>query len=166
MKRKRILIILIATALLLCTSLYIHSKYFFNPITFKKDNITYLPFSWYEKPMMYSYESLTNKNISSENIQSDKDINFIYRELKKSKIIGPIQLENGTELSKPLIGQLIINSSKSGGCTVTTLKWFGKDSDVCEVSGEFLINNKRTTTKLIIEITSDLKSFLMSKFEE
>lgn len=158
--------IFISIALLFCTSMYIHSKYFFNTITFKKDNITYLPFSWYQKPMVYSYRSFTNNKVKGEKIENNKDISFIYRELKKSKIIGPIQLINRTESDKPLIGDLNINSSKSGGCTVTTLLWYGKESDICEVSGEVLINNQRTTTNLIIEITSDLRKFLISKFGE
>jgi hypothetical protein len=166
MKRKRIFIILTIIALLFCTTFYIHSKYFFNPITFKEDNITYLPFTWYQKPMIYSYRSLVNNKIKGENIERDKDISFIYRELKKSKIIGPIQLNNGAEPIKPLIGNLTIKSSKSGGCNVTTLMWYGKESNICEVSGGFLINNQRTNTNLVIEITSDLKNFLVAKFDE
>ena len=163
MKRKRILIILIAAVLLLSTSLYVHSKYFFNPLTFKEDNITYLPFSWYEKPMKYSYVSFVNGNIKGENIEREKDIKFIYAELKKSKIIGPVQLKNGTVTSRQFVGGLVINSPK---CTVTVLKWFGKDSEVCEVSGEYIIDNKKTNTQLEVELTSDLKKFLLSKFQE
>lgn len=118
------------------------------------------------EPMVYSYRSLANNKIKGENIERSKDISFMYRELKKSKIIGPIQFNNEAEPIKLLIGDLTIKSSKSGGCIVTTLMWYGRYSEICEVPGEFLINNQRTTIKLVIEMTSDLKNFLIAKFDE
>ncbi|EPZ42468.1 hypothetical protein N007_14885 [Alicyclobacillus acidoterrestris ATCC 49025] len=41
-------VLLIVAALL---GTYIHDKYFFNPLTFRNNDILYLPWKWYTKPL-------------------------------------------------------------------------------------------------------------------
>jgi hypothetical protein len=163
MKRKVVIIILILLIPII-VSIYIHKKYFFNPITFKQDSITYLPFTWYEKPLTYSYISRTNGKIKGKNIKNDKDINFMYKELKKSKLIGPIISMNRMIENKPLAGELIIYSSKSGECVVTDIRCYGRTSDICEVSGQITIGDNKINTDLLIKPTSNLKKFFDKKF--
>lgn len=51
---------------------YIRQVYFFNPLTFHKDDVTYLPFKWYRNPLLVEYHQ-------SNHINQKKDVSFTNR---------------------------------------------------------------------------------------
>jgi len=148
------------------TYIYFNSTYFFSPILYKPDSITYLPFYWYKRPMTYQYYTYKNNKIKSEIKDSDSDIRFIYDELKKSKIIGPGVLIDNKKYNIPddYIGELSIWSSigKERGM-VNNITWYGSKINICKVTGMYKLNQHDTTCDLYIEVTKPLSEFLKSK---
>ncbi|MCX8129482.1 MAG: hypothetical protein N3I35_05200 [Clostridia bacterium] len=163
--RTKAVVVVLVFIIMFAAGIYINNNFLFSPLTFKRDSITYLPYNWYAKPMAYSYMNYDNEKIKGDNINNEEEIKLIYKELKKSRLLGPIQHIDifKSQLEGRIQGGLYINSSYSDGCTVTDLKWFGSNSDICEISGSLKLNGNDTTTNLYIKMTPELKEFLNSK---
>lgn len=166
MKFRKIIFIIISIIICIFGVLYINTTYFFNPITFKNDSITHLPFTMYKNPMVYSFQYYEKSDLYIENINDEKTISLIFKELKKSNILGPV--EDGILAKKikgsNLKGHLWVNSYAMTGVTVMELRWYGVKSGVCEVSGQYSVNGKKVSTMLIVETTSLLKDKLRTIF--
>jgi hypothetical protein len=159
--KKKIMIATIVILLLTIFGLYINSTYFFSPLTFRQDNITYLPFTWYSTPMIYSYEGHDKfLGVSGYDIKNNADIRFIYKQLKMGKVINYEILK--TKSDEIAEGILVINSKNS---TVTHITWFGNDNNICAVNGQYKVKGKVTQTKIYIEMTPELKDFFDLKFK-
>lgn len=161
MFKKIILGLLIFSLIIVFYSIH---TYFFNPFTFERDSITYLPFKYYKNPMFYSYWNY-DKNISEERIYNEEEIRFIYKELKKSKILGPNR-PNTLSRSEGIFVIYTRSKMNSRFSNATDIGWYGQDCNIIDVSGLWKINDVDTTITLYVNITDELKEFLNSKFNE
>ena len=165
-RKKGIIIALILAILGIGTYFYIRSTYFFSPIFFKTDSITYLPFYEYKRPMTYQYYSYKNNKVKGDIKDGEDDISFIYDELKKSKIIGPGVIIDSKKYNIPdeYIGELSIWSSigKERGM-VNNITWYGSKTNICKVTAMYKLSQQSTACDLYIEVTKPLSEFLKSK---
>jgi hypothetical protein len=98
-RRKSVLmaisLFLIGTALV---TAYVHDKYFFNPLTFRNDDVLYLPWKWYTKPLnMQIFELVPSANKLVE-IKDPIQIKYVISELEKGSTIKSIPFK---ELNHP-----------------------------------------------------------------
>jgi hypothetical protein len=152
---------------------YINNTYFFNPLSFKKDSITYFPYDIYQKPMAYTYEKggYTGKG---DFIKNETHIKFLYKQFKQSKIIGN-SINQPRKLGKPF-GCISIYSNVDSSKTaaiVTHFFWYGttKANDIAEITGEVDTKSEipgKTEKKegyLYIKMTPELIQFLQKNFK-
>lgn len=55
MNRPLVIASALGLAALLAAGLYVRATYFFNPLPFKKDEVTHLPWTWYRRPMAVDF---------------------------------------------------------------------------------------------------------------
>jgi len=94
--KKTYLWIIIIVFCLVSSLTYINTKYFFNPLTYETDKITNEPWYWYENPLYFSINNLspTNSGKGYALVESKKEIEFLFNELKKSE---PFSRDNKSE---------------------------------------------------------------------
>ncbi|MRH41645.1 hypothetical protein GH741_03030 [Aquibacillus halophilus] len=73
---------------------YISQNYFFNPITFEKDNVTYLDWSFYQNPLQIDY-MVRNENHKWEttSIREKEEIHYVFNKLKEANPLFNKDLE-------------------------------------------------------------------------
>lgn len=104
-QRKKVLITSLIVIVVLL-GFFINTKYFFNPILYKKDNITYLPWNWYTNPMSIEYNSLdliSSYGWKTIKIKDKQEINLVFEELKKSEQISEYKTVNSKILNEIII---------------------------------------------------------------
>jgi hypothetical protein len=110
-QRKKILIAcsIVLIALVVLSGLFINNKYFFNPILYKKDNITYLNWTWYTNPLSIEYDSLkigSSQGWKTIKIKDKQEIKIVFEELKKSE-----QIPEYKNIDLKLLHEVIIRPS-------------------------------------------------------
>jgi hypothetical protein len=95
-KSKVIILIIVVSVI------FINHIYFFNPITFQKDKITYLPWYWYKKPLQVEY-LVSGEKWKTYIVQDSSEVKFVISELKKSSQINQQQATSDTEGNKAMI---------------------------------------------------------------
>jgi hypothetical protein len=95
-KAKVIILIVVVSVI------FINQIYFFNPISFQKDKITYLPWYWYKKPLQVEY-LVSGEVWKTFIVQDSSEVKFIISELKKSSQINQQQATSDTEANKAMI---------------------------------------------------------------
>lgn len=88
--RKRWLILASVLVIVCGVFIYFQQRYFFNPLTFRNNNILYLPFSWYKKPLQVQVVELNLGSPSSDVGYTTFDpnqIRFVVRELEKGLVV-------------------------------------------------------------------------------
>ncbi|MDB5053197.1 MAG: hypothetical protein JWM44_1247 [Bacilli bacterium] len=97
-KAKVIIFILVVSVI----SIYINHIYFFNPISFKQDKITYLSWNWYKKPLQVEY-LVAGEKLKTYIFQDSSEVKIVISELKKSSPINQQQSTSDTEGNKAMI---------------------------------------------------------------
>lgn len=72
----------------------IHTKYFFNPLTFRNNHVLYLPWKWYTKPLtmqIFTLEPGLNKRVD---VRDAKPITYVLSELEKGSKAQAIPATN------------------------------------------------------------------------
>ncbi len=157
MRRYRAIGILIVILVLLVT--LFSRRFFFNPITFEENGITYLPFKEYRNPMSYSY---WGDNIEVKDVHNNKDIHYLYDQLLLCEKLG-------TNIPDDLIaednGCLSIYSyhPELGKANTTDLWWLGGESDIIRVGGRWEISGVVVSSQYV-RLTPGLKAFLNQLF--
>jgi hypothetical protein len=88
--RKKWLVLISALAILSSVFIYFQQRYFFNPLTFRKNNVLYLPFKWYKKPLQIQVAEIKLNSSSRAKGYTTFDpheIRFVVRELEKGKVV-------------------------------------------------------------------------------
>ena len=106
--KKRILIVssIGLTALIIFLCLFSNNRYFFNPVFYKKDKITYLPWTLYKNPMSIEYNSLdlnSTDGLKTIKIMNNQEIKVVFDELKKSQQISEYDDKNSRLLNEIII---------------------------------------------------------------
>lgn len=154
MNRKKIIIGLFTVAIILI-GIILNTVFLFNPLTFRKDKATHLPYTWYRKPITFFVQG---NGPTKELLEMDESPKFIYTELNKVEVLGSLfdnnlrQQYNTTEK-----GQLDMKSYKNG--IVTKIRWYGETSDVCSTTGNF-------GYEAIVKMTPELKEHLNTLFTD
>lgn len=84
-------VVLISVLIIVCgIFIYFQRTYFFSPITFRSNNVLYLPFKWYKNPLQVQVVKLNLGNPSSNVGYTTFDpnqIRFVIRELEKGAVV-------------------------------------------------------------------------------
>ncbi|OIJ20119.1 hypothetical protein BKP45_10040 [Anaerobacillus alkalidiazotrophicus] len=131
---------------LIGTLAYITTTYYFNPITFKKDDVTYLEWSWYKKPLTLEYLVLEGDDWKVKYIDDENEIKFVFDELKKSPIIYNFEIEYKSE-----IREVIVRSGDGGILLRVRQEWAGD---------KFILKHNMT----YLELTDDLIELFDNRF--
>lgn len=78
-------------ALFVCSGLvYLHHTYFFNPLTFRRSPVLYLPFSWYQRPLQVDVVDIrpTAHTIRYRTF-SPRAVRFVIGQLTKATVVRP-----------------------------------------------------------------------------
>lgn len=143
-RKKRTLIVssIGLIALIMFLGLFINNRYFFNPVFYKKDNITYLPWTWYKNPMSIEYNSM---DLNSTNgwktikIKNKQEIKVVFDELKKSQQISEYDDKNSRFLN-----EIIIRSSDDSVDLDIFVGADGKSAQVKSTNTFVKLTNKLT----------------------
>lgn len=137
-------------------SLIISNVFLFNPLTFKRDRITHRPYTYYKKPITYV---LVTAGGAKELKNMSTDAIFVYSELKRCEILGSISDENLRKQLKLVNQEGLIQIITWSNLNLSKIRWYGKDSDVCSISGQF-----DTTSEVWVKMTPKLKENLNEIF--
>jgi hypothetical protein len=144
--------------------IHLNNTYFFNPVFFKKDRITHLPYDCYQKTMAYTYEKGGFSGKKNNLIRNDQHIRFLYEQFKQSKVIGNA-VSKQRNLGRPF-GCIAIYSdvdSPRQSSIVTEFYWYGKSvNEIAEVTGRI---NPKLVGYLYIKMTPELRRFLKENFK-
>lgn len=152
--KKKVVIYFIVISLLL---ILFNNFFLFNPFTYKRDHITHDSFASYTKPVSI----LLMKNGDSMEIQDvEKDVKKIYKELRKSEVVGPVYDKGLREETKLPYTKGLINI-QSRKYVVTKIDWYGKNSDYCSLMTVY--DDKVYDS--VIKMTPELRELLNSYFE-
>jgi hypothetical protein len=102
-KFKKVLsLVAIISFIIMCSFVVISRVYFFNPFTFKKDNITYSDWHQYKNPVSLTIEYYDEqfKGVH-KTIQKKDTLLYILNELKTSPRISKSNYEAPTSFDKP-----------------------------------------------------------------
>jgi len=143
-RKKRTLIVssIGLIALIMFLGLFINSRYFFNPFFYKKDNITYLPWTWYKNPMSIEYNSMdlnSTDGWKTIKIKNNQEIKVVFDELKKSQQISEYDDENSRFLN-----EIIIRSSDDSVDLDIFVGADGKSAQVKSTNTFMKLTNKLT----------------------
>jgi hypothetical protein len=97
-KAKVTICILVVSVISIC----INHIYFFNPITFQQDKITYLPWHSYKNSLQVEY-LVSGEKQEKFTVQDSSEVKFVFEELKKSSPINQHQVTRDTEENKAMI---------------------------------------------------------------
>ena len=90
--RKRWLFLTSLLVILCGFLIYYQRTYFFNPLTFRNNNVLYLPYSWYKKPLQVQVVELNLGSPANDVGYTTFDpnqIRFVIRELEKGSVVQP-----------------------------------------------------------------------------
>lgn len=146
--KKRLILLLLGIAIF-SGFIFINSNYFYSPLTFKKDHITYLEWDWYKKPLVLEYSVLEEEGWKVFEINDQKEVGFVFDQLKES----PFSYQEDFK-SSDIIRELIIRSNNES----IVLRVRQKDNKIFEV--------KNNTPDLYIEVTEELKELFDKRFKE
>jgi hypothetical protein len=62
---------------------WIHPGFFFNPLTFHKDDVTYLPWSWYKSPLRLEYVDQSTNQVRMRTVDDQAEVRRVFAELKR-----------------------------------------------------------------------------------
>lgn len=81
----------ILLGIILCITGFIifQVNFFFNPITFKRDEVTYLPWSWYKNPLVLEYlvDDGNHPGWKVYDVTDSAEIKYIFSELKRAPVV-------------------------------------------------------------------------------
>lgn len=81
------------------TCVLISNMYFFNPLLFRRNEITYLPWSWYKKPLQIEYFVREEDGWKSIKSTETAEIRQLFRELHKGLQPVPVKPDDHDRLS-------------------------------------------------------------------
>jgi hypothetical protein len=140
------------TLLLVTFWLISYIAYFFNPITFKKDHVTYLPWSWYENPLTIEYMVLGKEGWLIKKVDERKEVKFVIDELKDSPVIQDPEREE-YKTSDNTIRRIMLRR--------------GDDVILLEVSQEWEGNVYNLShNQVFIKVSKELEELLMERFSQ
>ena len=148
-----LIIAVISIFITLIVEVFIGRLFLFNPLSFKRDRITNNSYYSYKKPITVIIK--TDDKLK-ELTKIDDSVRFIYNELKRSELIGPIyDIKIDKTYNLQYKGQLNIQSQK---CQILTkIRWYGENADICSTTGGF-------GGEAFVKITTELKIFLNKLF--
>ena len=150
MKQKNKILIACSIVIIVLLGLFINTKFFFNPILYKKDNITYLPYSWYTNPMSIEYNSLDLNSPDGWKtiiIKDKKEIRFVIDELKRGE-----QILESKPINPNILNEIIIRPS-NGSVVLDVFIYTNKKIARVNSTSTF----KRLTNKLTELINKRMK---------
>ena len=87
--RKRWLILISVLVIVCSVIIYYQRTYFFNPITFRNNNVLYLPYKWYKKPLQVQVVEINLNNSTAIRYTTfdPNQVRFVVGELEKGTIV-------------------------------------------------------------------------------
>ncbi|MGE5490649.1 MAG: hypothetical protein ACM31P_05120 [Actinomycetota bacterium] len=79
---------------------WIHPGFFFNPLTFHKDDVTYLPWSWYKSPLRLEYVDQSPPRNRARVVDDQAEVRHVMAELKKGLNAAP---DDGAQTGEPYV---------------------------------------------------------------
>lgn len=64
-------------------AVYLNCSYFFNPLTFKQNEVTHLPWRWYRNPLQLEYAVLDDDGWKMLTITDHAEISLVFQELQR-----------------------------------------------------------------------------------
>ena len=81
--RSLVLWLVVLAIVLVSATVYIDKKYFFDPLTFRNNNVLYLPWSWYKKPLNIQIATGTGAPSKVVKIDNQGEIRLVISELEQ-----------------------------------------------------------------------------------
>ncbi|HZW82813.1 MAG TPA: hypothetical protein VFF14_05210 [Candidatus Deferrimicrobium sp.] len=81
--QNRKLIYVILVSLVIFGSLYVHFNYFFNPLTFRQNDVTYLSWGDYTRPIQVEYLLFDDKGCKKKSVTNEAEVQRVFDQLKK-----------------------------------------------------------------------------------
>jgi hypothetical protein len=145
---KKLFILVFISIFLIGTLVYINTTYYFNPIIFKKDEVTYLDWNWYKNPLTLEYLVLENDGWKVKYVDDVKEIKFVFSQLKKSTIIYSPEIEYKSDIE---IREVLVRSEDRGILLRVRQEWDGS---------KFVLKHNMT----YLELTDDLIELFEKRF--
>jgi len=73
----------------LAGTVYLSCSYFFNPLTFKQNEVTHLPWRWYKNPLQLEYAVLDEDGWKMITVTDHAEIGLVFRELQNGAKQAP-----------------------------------------------------------------------------
>ncbi|RXJ04394.1 hypothetical protein DS745_03140 [Anaerobacillus alkaliphilus] len=132
--------------------LFFHFTYFFNPLTFKKDDVTYLPWSWYENPLTIEYMVLEDEGWQGKIVDDGSEVKFVIDQLKSSPVIQDADREE-YQTSDNIIRLIVLRR--------------GDDAILLEVRQEWEGNVFYFThNRVFVKVTEELEMLFEERFSQ
>ncbi|UCZ55023.1 hypothetical protein LGQ02_09990 [Bacillus shivajii] len=100
---KKLFTLIFISIFLIGTLVFINTTYFFNPITFKKDEVTYLDWSWYKKPLTLEYLVLKDDVWKVKYVDDAREVRFFFNELKMSPVTYSSEFEYTSDVREVIV---------------------------------------------------------------
>jgi hypothetical protein len=147
LKRSLVVASALGLAALLAAGLYVRATYFFNPLTFEKNEVTYLPWTWYKRPLAVEFV-----------LRDPKEVRQISDEARVRKTVDELRrgLRSGTlkdSCASKEAGRSFTLLLQSPGATLLHLKGCENDNVVVLQSN---------SGNVPITLTSELKALLQA----
>jgi hypothetical protein len=143
--RKLIYVTLVLLAIF--GSIYVYFNYFFNPLTFRQDNITYLSWSDYTRPVQVEYLLFDEKGCKKKTVNNEAEVQRVFDQLKQGLTLVPSADK--------------LNEQKRGRKVTLVVRRLDDEATVLNVEGfagqgqvTLSHNNRR------MELTEDLKRLI------
>lgn len=150
MKKSIVVLFSIIAIAIVSGFVLLNMNYFYNPLTFKKDHITYLEWDWYKKPLVLEYSVLDiEEGWKVYKVNDQREVKFVFDELKKS----PFNYDEKFEMTDE-IKELIIRSDNKSIVLIVREK----------ADTTFQVNNN--TPNLQIDLTEDLMKLFNKRFSQ
>lgn len=114
---------------------YFHQTYFFNPLTFRNNNVVYLPFRWYRNPLqvqVWGQETPSSPPVIYTTFDKNQ-IQFVLKELENGQVVGRPQFKS-TDFSYLHI--TIRSGSRPDASIVQDAFFVGPDFHVAQIYTE------------------------------
>lgn len=116
-RRAHLLLSVFALLVVAGTIAYIHSTYFFNPLTFRQNRVLYLPFKFYKNPLQIQVTEIdtTHSTAFRYTTFNPKDVQFVLSQLEKGKVVQQpnypqtettvlhVDLRSGAQVDAPIL---------------------------------------------------------------
>lgn len=161
-KSSRIWSVIIGVVLLVGTAGYVHEKYFFNPLTFRNNDVLYLPWQWYTKPMYMQIAELSLSTKKPAEIKSSSQIRDVISELEKGSTIKAIPFDEFKNIPNDKTYVIFVRNSSNGNVQIAYLFPKEKIAEIGTVRKDALYGTVGEDE--FISLTPDLLHYVEKQF--